>query len=163
MSVIVVFDEGASPQKVLEVHPSADTPQYDGRTDVLVNPDLAPVTGILRKYWKVVVDAVLEYTQGEKDAQDAAEAAAAELAMRTGAQDQFDGQTTWGQVLRAIVSLLIQRFNLVGARLNDIEAELDALRAINNKHLFVLRDKIVHPGQRKHHTGAHLGIHFSFG
>lgn len=42
----------------------------------LWNPDLSPVDGVLPIYWKVVLDAVQEMNQTEKDAVDAAAAAA---------------------------------------------------------------------------------------
>jgi len=66
---------------------SVNTPEYD-TNDWLVNPDLSSLQGIVAaKYWKVTGVApggvVEEMTQGEKDAVDAAELAAAKLARKT--------------------------------------------------------------------------------
>ena len=113
MSLVVVFDEGASPQKVLEVHASANTPDWDQRSDVLINPDLAAVNGVPESYWKVVVADVLEYSQAEKDAQDAAEAAAEDLALREGAKGFFNGQIPIGLILRAFADIVKDEFNIL--------------------------------------------------
>lgn len=56
---------------------SVDTPLYSSRDDVLINPDLSPVTGIDWRYWIVDAGAVREMTQQEKDDLAALEAAAA--------------------------------------------------------------------------------------
>jgi len=112
MSLVVIYDEGASPEKVLGVVRSANTPDYDQRSDVLINPDISALEGVVpQKYWKHDTGVVIEFTQGEKDAQDAADAAASDAAMRGGAQAIFNGQTTWGQVLRAIADTMVTGFN----------------------------------------------------
>jgi hypothetical protein len=113
MALIVVFDEGASPQAVLDVIPSANTPDYSARTDVLVNPDLSSVAGLAEKYWKVVGSAVDPMTAQEQSDVDAAEAAAADAAMRTGAKAAYDGQTVDGQKLRALVEVLLREVNIL--------------------------------------------------
>ena len=115
MSLVVVFDEGASPQKVLEVHASANTPDWDFRSDVLVNPDLSLVLGVPERYWKVVGSEVQEFAQGEKDAQDAAEAAAADAALRAGGKGLFDGQTAEGQAFRAFIQGVVGQINTLRA------------------------------------------------
>ncbi len=61
----------------LEYRVSVHTPDFPSGTWV-INPDLSLLVGLIeRKYWKVVGDDVLEMTQPEKDAVDAAEAQAA--------------------------------------------------------------------------------------
>ena len=116
MSLVVIYDEGASPEKVLGVVRSANTPDFDQRTDVVINPDLSALDGIVpQKYWKHDTGAVIEYTQGEKDAQDAAEAAAADVAMRLSGQSMFDGQTDMAQVLRALADTMVDGFNTLRA------------------------------------------------
>ena len=50
--------------------------------DWIVNPDLSAVADLPAKYWKLSGNAVLAMTQAERDAVDAAEAAAAEQAQR---------------------------------------------------------------------------------
>ena len=112
MSLVVIYDEGASPEKVLGVVRSANTPDYVERTDVLINPDISALDGIVaQKYWKHDTGAVIEYTQGEKDAQDAAEAAAADAAMRASGQALYDGQVDVAQALRAMAEVMVIGFN----------------------------------------------------
>lgn len=53
---------------------SVNTPDFPVE-DWIINPDLSALTGVPQKYWKVVGDTVVEMTQPEKDAVDAAEAA----------------------------------------------------------------------------------------
>ena len=127
MALIVIYDEGASPEKVLEVLPSANTPEYDFRTDVLVNPDLSSVQGIVpRRYWKHVAGSVVEFTQAEKDAQDAAEAAAEDLAVRTEAKGQYDGQTTEGLAKRAFADVVMREINLLRTWTRDLQTNMAA-------------------------------------
>jgi len=111
MALIVVFNEGASPQNVTEVIPSANTPDYSSRTDVLVNPNLSSVSGVLRRFWKVVGSTVDPMTAGEQATVDAATGAAVDAAMRTEAQGQFSGQVSTGQALRALVHVLLGELN----------------------------------------------------
>ncbi len=54
---------------------SVNTPDYP-TADWLINPDLSALAAVEQKYWKVVGETVVEMTQPEKDAVDAAEAAA---------------------------------------------------------------------------------------
>lgn len=48
---------------------SAHTPNYDP-ADWIINPDLAAVSGVPKKYWKITGDTVSEMDQAEKDAVD---------------------------------------------------------------------------------------------
>ncbi len=50
---------------------SVHTPYYSIAIWI-INPDLSAVSGVLKKYWKIVGDSVEEMTQGEKDTVDAA-------------------------------------------------------------------------------------------
>lgn len=120
MSLIVIFDEAATPQKVLGVLPSANTPDFDGRTDVLVNPDLSALDAIPQAYWKHDTGAVIEYTQAEKDTQDAAESAAADAALRDGAKGQFSGQP--GLALRAFADIIKDEINVIRTWARDYKA-----------------------------------------
>lgn len=58
---------------------SGHSPDYPTGT-WLKNPNLSGVSGVPQKYWKVVGDTVVEMTQAEKDAVDAAIAAGDQLA-----------------------------------------------------------------------------------
>jgi hypothetical protein len=50
---------------------SANTPDFDGEPNKLVNPDLTSVADVLQKYWKVDTGTVVEMTAEEKIAIDA--------------------------------------------------------------------------------------------
>ena len=50
---------------------SVNTPDYEGRPDVLINPDMNNVTGVEKKYQIVDSGSVREMTQQEKDIVDA--------------------------------------------------------------------------------------------
>lgn len=116
MALIVVFDELASPQKVLGVNRSADTGQYLGRTDIVVNPDLTALDGIVpQRYWKHDTGLIVEFSQAEKDAQDAAEAQAADDALRLAAPALLDGQVPLALLLRAFADIIKDEFNILRA------------------------------------------------
>lgn len=65
----------------LEQRFSIHTPDYDPGTWI-INPDLSGVSGVPKKYWKIDGDNVVEMTQPEKDAVDAAELADAKVARK---------------------------------------------------------------------------------
>ncbi len=50
---------------------SVNTPDFP-TADWLINPDLSAVAAVPNKYWKIVAGSVVEMTQAEKDAVDAA-------------------------------------------------------------------------------------------
>ncbi len=115
MALIVIFDEGATPQVVLEVHPSANTPDYTARTDVVINPDLSALTGVPRRYWVHTIGVIAEMSAGQKAIRDAAIAAAADSSLRGAAKACIDGQVADRMILRAIVKLMIDEFNTLRA------------------------------------------------
>lgn len=71
----------------VELRTSVHTPAYSP-TEWIINPDLSELEDVPLKYWKVVGDLVLEMTQSEKDAVDAAEIAAAAAAAEEALQNQ---------------------------------------------------------------------------
>ena len=115
MALIVIFDVGATPQKVLEVIPSANTPDYDKRSDVVVNPDLSALDLINRKYWKHDTGLIVEMTAGEKTAQDTADQAQATADRRVSAEAAVDGQEDSERVMRAFMILVKEQFNVLRA------------------------------------------------
>lgn len=64
---------------------SQNTPDFDV-LDWIINPDLSGVVGVPIRYWKIVGDVVSEMTKPEKDAVDAALAAAQEIFLAIGEQ-----------------------------------------------------------------------------
>ena len=114
MSLVVIFDEGASPQKVLGVLRAAHTPDYDQRTDVLINPDILDLDGLVfQKYWKHDTGAIIEYTQAEKDAQDAAELASFNLSVRTTAKSNMVDFAAIPLVLRSFADVVKDEINIL--------------------------------------------------
>jgi hypothetical protein len=69
----------------VEYRTSVHTPDYPTETWI-INPDLSSLTEVPWRYWKVVGDAVVEMTQGEKDAVD--------LALLTALYEQLIDQVT---------------------------------------------------------------------
>ena len=118
MASVTVFDSLSSPQRVVR-HISrtnlADWVDHNTkvpfRSDVLVDADLSAVAGVSRKYWKHVAGSIVEYTAVEKTAQDAADVAAADVNLRTGAKAQFDGLDTRALFLRAFADILREEIN----------------------------------------------------
>ena len=117
MALIVIFDEGATPQKVFAVHPSANTPDWEGRSDVLINPDLSAVDGIVDvDYWKVVAGQVVPFTAQEIADQDAADAAEVDTNTRSGGKGYFNGQTPEGLAFRAFADIVKDEINILRAQ-----------------------------------------------
>ena len=73
MSNIVLYDPDnvTVARCVTQYLKSVNTPDYDGVTDKLVNPDLSALSAVAQKYWKESTGSVVEMTQAEKDAIDA--------------------------------------------------------------------------------------------
>lgn len=71
MSDIVIFSEGNN--RVLAYKKSVNTPDYDKRTDVLINPDVNSLlsNAVPMKYWIHEKGSVREMIQAEKDQLDA--------------------------------------------------------------------------------------------
>ena len=119
MSKIVIFDVALTPQKVLKVISGADTADFGSQvagafvpdSDVVVNPDLSALVAVPRRYWKHVSGSILEYTTGEKSTQDAAEAAAEDTNLRSGAKAQMDGLETHSLFMRAFADILREEIN----------------------------------------------------
>jgi len=67
MSNIVIYDPNAIVvNRVISYLKSVNTPDYDSVSNKLVNPDLAFVSGIDQKYWKVGSNNVIEMSSDEK-------------------------------------------------------------------------------------------------
>lgn len=137
MPRIVVFDEGASPQKVLRVTGTSENQGFwddSGRTDFLVDPDLTAVSGVPQRYWKVVGSSVVPFTAGEQSAQDASEAAIKDSGIRTGAKGFFDSQESLNLALRAFADIVKDEINILRALHSLPDRTLTQLKnAIKNR------------------------------
>ena len=98
---------------------SVSTPDYPSQ-DWIINPDLSAVAGQPVKYWTITGDVVSLMSQAERDAVDAAEAAAAITADKDANKAQLDAE----RVLRAVALVALDEFNLHAARIKSI---LDAI------------------------------------
>lgn len=68
---VLVFDEGASPERITESHWVIDTVPWEARSDALVDPDLSAVEGVLPiDYWKHAAGSVVPMTAGEQAQRD---------------------------------------------------------------------------------------------
>lgn len=111
MANVVIYDTGDN--HVLRYLRSVNTPDYSERNDVVINPDLSAVIGIALKYWKHDNGSIVEMSQAEKDALDAAEQAAFELTVRTGSKAYMDNFNDFGLILRAMVSIMMKEINIL--------------------------------------------------
>jgi len=68
---------------------SVNTPDYPVEYWI-INPDLSALTGVPKKYWKVVGDTVIEMDQSEKDDVDAALLPTAKIAKKISLQNDAD-------------------------------------------------------------------------
>ena len=69
MADIIIYDPADSDVagRVTQYVTSVNTPDYDGETNKLVNPDLSSLSAVPQKYWKESSGSVVEMTQAEKD------------------------------------------------------------------------------------------------
>lgn len=111
MANVVIYDTGDN--HVLSYLRSVNTPDYSERNDVVINPDLSAVIGIALKYWKHDNGSIVEMSQAEKDALDAAEQAAFELTVRTGSKAYMDNFNDFGLILRAMTSIMMKEINIL--------------------------------------------------
>lgn len=146
---IVIFDEGASPEKVLTVHRRVNmglwvdpTTALPLRSDVLAYADLAAVEGVVPfKYWKHDTGAIVSMTAAEITAQDAADAAAEAqrvlddlAAIRAGAAAGLDGFAEVPLALRAFADVVREEINILRALHTLTPRTLSQLKtAITNK------------------------------
>ena len=107
MSNIAIFRAGETPEYLTSVN----EPPYVGDPDVLIDPDITAVIGVPVKYWKRVNDTIVEMSQAEKDAVDAAIALISKTANRTAADSLKDNTSAEGIAWRALALLLLDELN----------------------------------------------------
>lgn len=95
MASVVIFEPGKIPRYLS----SANTPDYEGNIDVIINPDLTLVQGVEPKFWKRDVDSVVEMTQEEKQA-----VLDAELLVKKSAADTL--QANMPEVMTALIKVI---------------------------------------------------------
>ena len=141
MPRIVVFDELSTPQRVTGVTgPSASLAKYEGRTDVVINPDLSAlvtldgnfeITAYLvpRNDWKHDTGSIVTMTAGEISARDAAQAAAHDLSTREGAKNGLLGFQSQSLLMRAFADIIKDEINILRALHSLPDRTLTQLRS----------------------------------
>jgi hypothetical protein len=125
---VVIYDEATF--KVLQYLKSVHTPSYEGRNDVLFNPDMP--SGVPLKHLKVSGGLVVEMTQQEKDDLAAAEAAAADASMRTSTKALMDDLNSLALSLRVIIDMTIKELNILRGWLDDFKTEVAAATSLSD-------------------------------
>lgn len=132
MANVVIFDEGATPERVLQYLRSVNTPEYSGRSDAVINPDLTAVSGLEVRYWKHVAGSIVPMTAQEQSDIDAAIAAALAAKEKQGAEDNFDLSASEARALRAIVRSITSELNLLRTQWRDFQAAVAAASNLND-------------------------------
>lgn len=118
----------------LEFRESVNTPDFPEPT-WKHSPNMSGVTGVSDIYWKAPPSWVgdvgpVEMTQPEKDAVDAAAAAALVTTNRGSALDSVDTtEVPVGWVERATIAVFNQRDNYLVNRITELQGALDAVKA----------------------------------
>jgi len=112
---VVIFDPATD--RVTNYIRSAHTPDFDKRSDVVLNPDLSALSGVPIRYWKHSVGAIVEMSAAEKQVVDDAEVAATDALVRTTAKDAIDGFETNPILYRALIKVLLDEINLLREQL----------------------------------------------
>lgn len=107
MANVAIFDPNATPQKVLSYLTSVSSPDFDKRTDVLINPDVSQVKDLPLKYWKVVTGNLAPMDPAEQATVDASIKTAEVSANRGSAKAFFFAQSPEGVIWRATLTWLI--------------------------------------------------------
>lgn len=132
MANIARYSTASTPNPITEFKESVNTPDYEGQANVLINPDLANVAGWAVKYWKHVAGELQLMTQAERDAVDAAEAAAIIAAAKNAAKNLYDALDSMGRVIRATSKLTVDELNIIRQWITDFKAQTAAATNLSN-------------------------------
>lgn len=136
MSQVVIFDpnDPTVANRATQYLPSANTPDYSGNANALINPDLSALVGVIVKHWKRSGSSVVEMSQAEKDAIAQAESDALEESIREGAKAKLDGFLVDSLVLRAFADITKDEINILRAQHGLAPRTLTQLKtAIKNR------------------------------
>lgn len=139
MPSVVIYNQLSTPAQVKEFRISVDSTLFNGRPDVKIYTDTTNPTeqsvkdfiaGKQLKYLKVVGDSVVDYTQAEKDALDAAELAVAIEAAKTTAKAYQNALDYLGRLTRAVVKLTVNEINTLRTRDRDRSGDVAAATSL---------------------------------
>ena len=127
MADVVIFDENSIPQKVLRYIKSVNTPDYMGRTDVVIfgknNPpnqsELQLLVGVDQRYWKHDAGSIVEMTPAEKAGLNNEIRAKATSDLRRAAEDIVDSPQAEGKAFRAFMLEVLDGFNRIHTKMGD--------------------------------------------
>lgn len=128
MAAILIFDPNSTPvaNRIVRFLPSANTPDYDGRPDVLVNPTIPQ--GLDLNLAKVDSGQVVALTvddlaaiEAARQAADAAAAAAEYAAMRRWVKDQYTRAEEYQEkahraAIETVLELTVTQINVLRAQ-----------------------------------------------
>lgn len=139
MPSIIIYNNKATPAQVQQFIVSVDPASYQGRTDIKVYDDATTPTeesvksfllGKSLKYFKVSGNDVVEYTQAEKDALDAAEAANLLAEQRSEAKSFYSSPDALGKIERAVALVLLDEINVLRQRDRDRATDVAAAASL---------------------------------
>lgn len=97
-------------------------PEYFPASTYVLNPDMSPVAGVPKKYWKLTGDVLSVMSQAEKDAFDAAQ-------LSTQRDNLADSIERAGTVWRAFAEVVLDEINILRANQSLPPRTLAQLRA----------------------------------
>lgn len=121
----------------LEYLQSVNDPDYPD-PPWLHNPDMTAVATVPSRYWKLTGDAVEEMTQAEKDAVDAAIAAALDADLTQAVKDDYDAR----KELKAVVLTVIDEVNILRAAVDTLTDELLAVGNGSANNISALKSEL---------------------
>lgn len=130
MANVAIYDE--ENDRIIDYKKSVNTPDYQNRADVLINPDVSALAGVPIKYWKHLGGAVVEMSQAEKDALDQAEADARLASLKQAAKDYVDsGNDSDRRMIRALAWVIFNSMVETRNKVNEIITEINRNPTIN--------------------------------
>lgn len=127
-SNVVIFD--INTDRVVNYLPSVSTPDFQGRSDVLINPDLTALVGVPMRYWKHSGGVVIQMTAPERSAVDAEIVAAAVAEFRGGGKAVLDTQTDMSVLIRAFADITKDELNALRQWLTDFKGDVAAATSL---------------------------------
>ena len=111
MSRVVEYDPITG--RIKRYDPSADTGEWEGKPNVLINPVLPPDIESKRRDYIVDNGTVRAMTVGEKNTRDAQEQARKRQEQKDEAFIIIDGDNELGDLFRALVIQIVKEFNRI--------------------------------------------------
>jgi len=154
-SEVVIYNTLVTPEVVTRYLRSANTPDFSGCSDCLINPDLSSLSGVPISDWVHDTGSIREMTAQEKADRDAANTTSADASLRTSSKAEFDGQTVSGQSLRCFAESIRKEINTVrgwtvsyktevaaATSLGDLQTRVAGLPTLGDRTLAQLKTSI---------------------